>query len=112
MSDIHDCLIIGGGIVGLSLAYELAGAGWKVQLIDAREPARESSWAGVGIFPPPPPRPANPYEELLALSITLHQDWAKRLLAETGIDNELDRCGATFVAREDDTLAEMAKSLV
>jgi D-amino-acid dehydrogenase len=33
----HDVLIIGGGIIGLCTARELAGRGWKVTLVDRRE---------------------------------------------------------------------------
>jgi glycine oxidase len=46
------------------------------------------------------------------MSITLHQEWADQLRAETGIDNEFYRGGAIFVAREEVTKVEMAKSLV
>ncbi len=47
-----DCLIVGGGVIGLSLAYELAGRAARVRVIDAGRPGGESSWAGAGILPP------------------------------------------------------------
>ena len=47
-----DCLIVGGGVVGLSLAYELARQEMHVCVIDQSEPGREASWAGAGILPP------------------------------------------------------------
>ena len=49
---MSDCLIVGGGVIGLSLAYELAGHGLRVRLIDCGQPGREASWAGAGILPP------------------------------------------------------------
>ena len=49
---MHDCLILGGGVVGLSIAYELAGHGVQVQVIDQSQLGQEASWAGAGILPP------------------------------------------------------------
>ena len=46
------CVIIGGGVVGLSLAYELARRRWQVRLLDRGRLGREASWAGAGILPP------------------------------------------------------------
>ena len=51
-SAMHDCLIIGGGVIGLSLAYELAGDGQRVRVVDRIQPGREASWAAAGILPP------------------------------------------------------------
>jgi len=97
---MHDCLIIGGGVIGLSLAYELSARGQRVKLIDRGEPGREASWAGAGILPPANRATATePLDQLAALSLELHGDWAARLQAETGIDNGFRRCGALYVAR-------------
>lgn len=97
-----DCCIIGGGIIGLSIARELAGRGHRVQVL-TREPRRATaSWAAAGIFPPAPePGSADPNAELTALSDRLHWQWAGELRDETGIDNGLTRCGGLSVARDD-----------
>ena len=47
---MHDVLIIGGGVIGLSLAWDLAKHGRSVHVIDQGEPGREASWAGAGII--------------------------------------------------------------
>jgi glycine oxidase len=79
---MHDCLIVGGGVIGLSLAYELARRGMKVRVVDRQLPGREASWAAAGIMPPAPSRPdLTPLERLTALSMRLHADWAVRLSA-------------------------------
>ncbi len=105
---MHDCLIIGGGVVGLSLAYELARRGRRVRVVDRGLPGRESSWAGAGIFPPSTTRPdAPPLERLSAFSLQLHADWAARLLAETGIDNGYRRCGGLYLADTDPLVREL-----
>lgn len=95
-----EVLIVGGGVVGLSLAYELAGRGASVQVIDRGALAREASWAGAGILPPANAATArHPYDELRGLSFDLYVDWSRRLLEETGIENGYRRCGALYVAR-------------
>jgi len=92
---LDDCLVIGGGVIGLSIAYELAGHGLRVRVVDRQQPGREASWAGAGILPPAiiPPPPDQPLAKLAALSTELHPQWAAKLLDETGIDNEYRRCG-------------------
>ncbi len=64
---MDDALLVGGGIIGLSLAYELAGRGLKVRLLDRAEPGREASWAGAGILPPAARHAAHPADQLAAL---------------------------------------------
>jgi glycine oxidase len=97
---MHDCLILGGGVIGLSLAWQLARDGSRVQVIDRAEFGQEASWAGAGILPPASAAAAlHPYDQLRALSYDLHADWAARLLAETGIDNGFRRCGGIYLAR-------------
>ncbi len=49
-----DVAIAGGGVIGVCIALELAQAGLKVALFDAREPGREASWASAGIISPAP----------------------------------------------------------
>jgi glycine oxidase len=96
----HQVLIIGGGVVGLSLAYDLACHGVQSQLIDRGELGREASWAGAGILPPANVDTAlHPYEKLCGMSYNLHARWADRLRAETGIDNGFRRCGGLYLAR-------------
>lgn len=94
-----DCCIIGGGIIGLSIARELAGRGRRVRVL-ARERRRETaSWAAAGIFPPAPVA-VEPNAALTAFSDRLHRQWAAELQAETGIDNGLAACGGLHLAAD------------
>jgi len=45
-----DAIIIGAGIIGLSLAIELNKRGLRVLLVDKGEPGREASWAAGGML--------------------------------------------------------------
>ncbi len=106
---MSDLLVIGGGVVGLSIAYEAAGRGSSVHLIDAQQPAREASWAGAGILPPAGEHSANPLEQLTALSNRLHRAWAAEFQNSTGIDNGYRPCGGLYVARDEPTREELGK---
>jgi glycine oxidase len=97
---MSDLLVIGGGVVGLSIAYEAAGRGRRVRVIDAGQPAREASWAGAGILPPAGEGDLDPLEQLVALSNRRHTAWTEELRAETGIDNGYRHCGAIYLARD------------
>jgi glycine oxidase len=53
----YDVAIAGGGIIGCSIAFELAGAGLRVVVLDRQEPGREASWAAAGMLSPGPDAP-------------------------------------------------------
>lgn len=95
-----DCLIVGGGVIGLSLAWQLAERGRKVRLIDRQAVGREASWAGAGILPPANQHAlAHAYDQLRGLSFDLHREWAEMLSERTGIDTGYRRCGGIYLAR-------------
>ena len=53
-----DVAIAGGGLIGASIAFELAQAGLRVGVFDRGEPGREASWASAGILSPAPESPS------------------------------------------------------
>ena len=89
-----DCCIIGGGIIGLSIARELAGRGLSVRVLTRDRQRSTASWAAAGIFPPTRQGQGCSAGDILThYSDTLHQHWARELREETGIDNGLHACG-------------------
>src|SRR5258708_32680478 len=95
---MQDVIIIGGGVIGLSLACELAGEGASVAVYDQGPMGQESSWAGAGILPPGNPELAeSPEARLRAASHVLWPHWSALLREETGIDNGYRRCGGLEV---------------
>ena len=101
-SNNFDVLIVGGGVMGLSLAWELAQHQAEVCLVDRGPIGKEASWAGAGMIPPGTDRAhwqtATPWEQLEGLSDELHERWHESLLERTGIDNEYRRCGSLLLA--------------
>lgn len=106
-----DVAIVGGGVVGLSIAYLLASEGVGVRVVDRGPIGRESSWAGAGIISPGAERPTLlPAAKLRTLSARLHPEWSKRLLAETGIDNGYRRTGGIDVALNDQDVSDLTSA--
>jgi len=107
-----DVVIVGGGVIGLSIAYELTRAGVTPTVLDRAELGRAASWAGAGIISPGSERPtSDPWAELRTRSARLYPEWSAALREETGIDNGYRRSGGVDVARtaaEDDALRAAA----
>ncbi|HTS12212.1 MAG TPA: glycine oxidase ThiO [Candidatus Limnocylindrales bacterium] len=51
---IFDVAIVGGGLIGVASAFELAGKGLRVVVLDRQQPGREASWAAAGMLAPGP----------------------------------------------------------
>jgi len=107
----RDVLIVGGGVIGLSVAYSLSRRGISSHVLDRRELGREASWAGAGLLPPQNDRrTTHPAIELRSWSARLHADWAAALKEETGIDNGYRRCGGVDVAMTEQEEKELLTS--
>lgn len=98
-----DVIIIGAGVIGLSIAHELLVRGMEVMLIDPHEPGRGASWAAAGVLAPQGAHPRHlPYLHLLLNSRDMFTGYAARLYEETGIDIEYRTEGGLHVALDDE----------
>lgn len=106
---VPDVVVIGGGVVGLSIAWELAAQGRSVRVFDRGQLGQEASWAGAGMLPPGPAAPS--LAELLATtdpnlwetnlrgaSAQLWEGWSQGLAGESELDFGYRRCGALHIA--------------
>jgi glycine oxidase len=94
-----DVLILGGGIIGLACAHELAKAGLNVELLERRSAGAEASLAAAGMLAPLSESPeAGPFFEACRASRDLWASWAAALSEETGMSIEHDASGALVVA--------------
>lgn len=92
--------VIGGGAIGLSLAYELIRRGHPVRLLERGEIGREASWAGAGILAPANEHHSlHPLDRLAGLGSRLHREWAERLRHDHDLDVGYWNCGGLYLAR-------------
>ncbi len=84
-----DVLIIGGGVIGLMTARELAKTGARVTLLERQAVGHESSWAGGGILSPLYPwRAADAITALSRWSQRAYPSLVDELMNDTDIDPE------------------------
>lgn len=103
---VSDFLIVGGGVIGMMTALQLADAGGRVTLLERGECGREASWAGGGIVSPLYPwRYSAPISALSRYSEGAYPELSLRLLEETGIDPEYRQRGLLYLRVDDEPRA-------
>jgi glycine oxidase len=103
-------ILVGGGVIGLSIAEHLIRKGVACTLIDQGPFAKEASWAGAGYLDL---RTAalekGPFFELCKQSYDHFPEWTERIKQESGLDPELLNSGSLDVAFTEQELAHIQK---
>lgn len=110
----YDVAIIGGGIIGVTIALELARENLKVVVLDRQQPGREASWAAAGMLSPAPDSPRDvPLVPLSWQSLQLYPEFVATIEDESGKPTSHARsgaleifCGPNGEADRDATVAE------
>ncbi len=108
----QELIIVGGGVIGLLTALNLAPHVGHVTLLDRSGVGQESSWAGGGIVSPLYPWRYSPAVTALAhWSQDFYPQLGERLFADTGIDPEVHTTGLYWLdlPDEDEALAWAAR---
>ncbi len=101
-----DCIIVGGGLIGMLSARELKKQGLDVLLLEKGELGKESSWAGGGILSPLHPwRYSDKVNELASIGHKIYPQIAQELYQESGIDPEYLRSGLLVLGSQEQQLA-------
>ncbi|AZD50869.1 glycine oxidase ThiO [Pseudomonas chlororaphis] len=106
MAKQQQVVIVGGGVIGLLTAFNLASAGQQVVLLERSNVGQESSWAGGGIVSPLYPWRYSPAVTALAhWSQDFYPQLAERLFATTGVDPEVHTTGLYWLDLDDEAEA-------
>jgi glycine oxidase len=94
-----DALIVGGGIIGLACARELAREGLKVEVLERLSAGAEASLAAAGMLAPLAEAPVpGPFFDACRTSRDLWMSWVPELQDESGLTIDHDTSGALLVA--------------
>lgn len=110
LAENTDILIVGGGVIGLSLARELRRRGVRKISIVEKNPAlgAEASHAAAGMLAPQAEADsADEFFVFCRASRDLYPQFARELFEETGVDIELDRAGTLYLAFGEKDVAEL-----
>jgi len=80
----YGTVIAGGGIIGASLAFELARRGESALVLDRQEPSCEASWAAAGTISPAPDRESPAIAALGRESYRLYPEFAAAIETASG----------------------------
>jgi glycine oxidase len=84
-----DVVIIGAGVIGLSLAVELRRLGLSVVLLEKHQPGRESSWAAGGMLVDREAGSNALLRKLAQASAAMFPEFVQRLRDESSVNIEL-----------------------
>lgn len=92
----REVLIIGGGIIGCSIAWRAAQKGFRVKVVDAGRIGGESSWAGAGMLAPGGEVKADgsPWARWSVESLAMYPAFCEELTAESGVSIDFAVTGA------------------
>ncbi len=96
-----DVIIIGGGIIGLSLSIALRKRGASVLVVERGEPGREASHAAGGMLVDCLVETPQPLQALASASAKLYPEFAHELELESGMRVDLRDQGTILLAHGD-----------
>lgn len=104
--------MIGGGIVGSTIAWRLAQQGWRVTLFEKGRLGNEASWAAAGMLAPGGELDHTAEAAQIELFLESRRGYGafvEELTRETGLAIDYLECGAIDVAYSDEEWDELAR---
>ena len=105
-----DVIIIGAGIIGLSLAISLRKQGLRVLVVERGEPGREASYAAAGMLAPAGLEIPPALRRLAEASANLYPEFVHEMEDESGMKVDFQEHG-TIILSSDSKFPEFAQAL-
>jgi glycine oxidase len=99
---VWDTVVVGGGIIGLSLALDLRRHGQSVLVLDASQPGREASWAAGGMLAALDPDTRPELRELALASADMYAEFVHQVQDESGMLVDFHKEGTIRFLRSED----------
>ncbi len=97
-----DTILVGGGVMGVSLALELRRHGAQLLLVERGEPGREASYAAAGMLAAADPELPENLQPLAAASAALYPEFVHWLEDESGLTVDWREQGTILLPGEDE----------
>ena len=95
-------IVIGGGIIGCSVAWRLAAEGVVTTVLERGRVGQEASWAAAGMIAPQAEADGpGPFFDFCMKARDAFETIVDRLVRDSGVDPEYDRAGILYVALDE-----------
>jgi glycine oxidase len=103
-------IVIGGGIIGCSVAWRLAAEGVATTVLERGRVGQEASWAAAGMIAPQAEAEGpGPFFDFCMKARDAFDGIVDRLVRDGGVDPEYDRAGILYVALDADERAQLER---
>src|SRR5947207_6513270 len=104
-----DVIVVGAGVIGCAIGFELARRGASVQILDSRPAGMGATQASAGVLAPYiEARENGPLLDLIARSLELFDDFVGEATSVSGLTVEYRRNGTLDVATVDRSMEQLA----
>ncbi len=103
-------IIIGGGIIGCSVAWRLAAEGVATTVLERGRVGQEASWAAAGMIAPQAEADGpGPFFDFCIKARDAFEAIVDRLVRDSGVDPEYDAAGILYVALDADERVQLER---